>query len=199
MNRRGFVERAFAPFSGFRNAKGVTVGETPAERRRRRFANVLLRTHKGAAVRFYDDLLKDKTVLINFMYTNCADRCPLTTAKLAQVQRILGNRSGRDVFMYSISIDPEHDTPPALRQYARAFGAKPGWLFLTGEAHDIRSIRANFGDDPNLAFSGSNHLNLVAYGVEPLERWGGFPAWIEPESMVRYFSWIQPNGARPRL
>src|SRR5262249_24474017 len=123
-------------------------------------------------VRFYDDLLRNKTVLINFMFTHCTERCPLTSSKLAQVQRLLGARLGRDVFMYSMTVDPLRDTPDVLRSYASVFNARPGWLFLTGEPSDIRSVRANFGDDPSLAFDASQHLNLIAFGNEPFERWG---------------------------
>jgi len=81
------------------------------DRRRSRFPNVPLQTHEHQEVRFYDDLLKDKTVLITFMYTECKDACPLTTATLVQVQQAFGARVGRDIFMYSISVDPERDTP----------------------------------------------------------------------------------------
>ncbi len=78
------------------------------------FPNVPLVTHEGKSVRFFDDLIKDKVVLINFVYTSCEDSCPLETARLAVVQRILGDRVGRDVFMYSITVDPETDTPEVL-------------------------------------------------------------------------------------
>src|SRR2546426_8676669 len=71
-----------------------------AERRRRRFLNVALTTHEGKTVRFYDDLVKDKTVLLNFFYTNCVNEaiCPLSTANLVRVQKLLASRMGRDVF-----------------------------------------------------------------------------------------------------
>jgi protein SCO1 len=167
-----------------------------AERRRRRFANVPLQTHDGATVRFYDDLLKDKMVLIQFMYTNCTEQCPLTTMKLVEVQRLLARRADPDVHIYSITVDPQRDTAAVLRGYARMHGAKAGWLFLTGQPGDILQVRANFGDDPALTFGASNHLNLIAYGLEPLERWGGFPAWTEPATMVRLLTAIEPAGAR---
>src|SRR5262249_39406059 len=96
------------------------------------FPNVELVTHEGKRVRFFDDLLKDKTVVLNFIYTSCPDACPLETAKLAEVQAILGDRVGVDTFFYSISIDPQHDTPEVLADYAKRFRAGPGWLFLTG-------------------------------------------------------------------
>lgn len=65
-------------------------------RRRSRFPNVVLRTQENMEVRFYDDLLRNKTVLINFMYTACKDDCLLATANLALVQRILGSRIGKE-------------------------------------------------------------------------------------------------------
>ncbi|HSB81846.1 MAG TPA: SCO family protein [Candidatus Methylomirabilis sp.] len=172
-------------------------GMTPEERRRHRFPNILLHTQDAKSVRFYDDLLKDKTVLINFMYTSCTDDCPLTTANLVQVQQALEPHLGRDFFMYSISVDPTHDTPAVLKKYATTFGVKPGWLFLTGTTEDIRALRKTFGDNPALNFRQSQHLNLLAYGIEPLERWGGCPALADPKWIVRYLAWLDPQGERP--
>src|SRR5688500_13057027 len=68
-----------------------------------RLPNVILRTHRNQAVRFYDDLVRDKVVVISFMYTRCAGRCPLTIAAVRQMQEALGSRAGRDVFLYSIT------------------------------------------------------------------------------------------------
>lgn len=163
------------------------------ERRRRRFANVSLRTHEGRTVRFYDDLLKDKAVVVQFLYTQCTLRCPKTTATLREMQKLLGGRVGRDIFMYSITVDPGHDTPAVLRAYARETGARPGWVFLTGDRADIGLVRRNFGDDPSLTFDNSNHLNLIAYGVEAMERWGSMPAWTEPATMVKLVTAIVPE------
>src|SRR5258708_36042134 len=63
------------------------------------FPNVTLVTQDGKTVRFYEDLLKGKMVLINFIYTKCRDSCPLDTAKLAQRQRLVGQRVRRIVFV----------------------------------------------------------------------------------------------------
>src|SRR5438093_1191352 len=95
------------------------------------FPNVPLITQDGTTVHFYDDLLKGKKVAINLIYTSCKDECPLETARLVQVQQLLSDRVGKDVFFYSISIDPEQDTPAVLKAYAEKFGVGPGWLFLT--------------------------------------------------------------------
>jgi protein SCO1 len=172
-------------------------GTSSEERRRNRFPNVVLHTQEGKAVRFYDDLLKDRMVLISFMYTDCAENCPITTANLLQVQKAMESRVGRDFFMYSITVNPEHDTPAVLREYAMRVGVKPGWLFLTGEKEDILGLRRHFGDDPTLEFAKSQHLNLLTYGIEPLERWGGCPALASPKWIVRYLSWLDPKGERP--
>jgi len=168
-----------------------------ADRRRSRFPNVPLQTHAHQEVRLYDDLLKDKTVLINFMYTACQDACPLTTATLVQVQYALGARVGRDIFMYSISVDSEHDTPEALGKYAKRFAVQPGWLFLTGAKANIARIRASFGDNPSLEARQSNHLSVIRLGIEPLERWAGCPTWSTPKTIIRYLAWMEPNGQRP--
>src|SRR5207247_11194416 len=85
------------------------------------FPNVPLITQDGATVRLYDDLLKGKSVAINVMYTSCKDECPLETARLGQVQRLLGDRVGKEIFFYSISIDPKRDKPHALQAYAQWF------------------------------------------------------------------------------
>src|SRR5207249_180041 len=94
--------------------------------RRRNFPNIALTTHEGEQVRFYDDLVKDKFVTINMMYTTCKAICPLTTANLVRVQKLLGDRVGSDLFMYSITLDPKQDTPEVLKEYAKTFGVEPG-------------------------------------------------------------------------
>ena len=108
--------------------------------------NVPLVTQDGQTVRLYDDLIKDKIVLINFMYASCKEVCPLATARMAQVQKELGDHVGRDIFLYSITLDPLHDTPAVLKQHARAFHAGPGWLFLTGTPDDIAVVRYKLGE-----------------------------------------------------
>ena len=109
------------------------------------FPNIPLVTHEGQEVRFYDDLIADKVVAINFIFTSCPDSCPAETAKLVAVQRELGDRVGRDIFMYSISIDPEYDTPEILKAYREKFAIKPGWTFLTGDENDIILLRKRLG------------------------------------------------------
>jgi len=119
------------------------------------FPNVVLTTQDGKQVHFWDDLMKDRKVLVNFIYTECGASCPLETAKLVQVQEILGDRMGKDIFFYSLSLDPKHDTPAVLKAYAEKFHAGPGWLFLTGKKADIELVRAKLGQ---AAAPGQNEL-----------------------------------------
>src|SRR6185295_12595619 len=104
------------------------------------FPNVELTTQDGKKVHFYDDLIKGKVVAIELIYTTCKYNCPLETARMVQVQKLLGVRMGKDVFFYSITIDPEHDTAEALKEYASKYHVGPGWTFLTGKPADIKLI-----------------------------------------------------------
>jgi protein SCO1 len=109
------------------------------------FPNLPLVNQDGVTVRLYDDLLKGKNVAVNVMYTGCTAVCPLETANLARVQRILGDRVGKDIFFYSISIDPLNDTPQALKAFTKKFDIAPGWQFLTGKPADIEIIVRKLG------------------------------------------------------
>src|SRR5437899_10436998 len=100
------------------------------------FPNVPLITQDGTTVHFYDDLLKGKKVAINLIYTSCKDECPLETARLVQLQQLLSDRVGKDVFFYSITIDPQQDTPAVLKPYAEKFGVGPRCLFRIGKEDD---------------------------------------------------------------
>ena len=134
------------------------------------FPNVELTTQDGETVRFFDDLIEDKVVLINFIYTSCVDTCPMETAQLVQVQKILGERLGKDVFFYSISIDPEHDTPEVLKEYKDRFRAN--WTFLTGNSADITELRKKLGLYIEEIQDGSNNHNVnMIIGNQATGRW----------------------------
>lgn len=110
------------------------------------FTNLPLVTSDGEEVAFFDDVLKDRIVVVNFFYTECTDYCSLTTARLAQVYEWLGERMGRDIFFVSITLDPEKDTPEKLATFKRGFGADRGWTFLTGSRANIDTIRFKLGE-----------------------------------------------------
>ena len=89
--------------------------------------------------------------------------------------------------MLSISVDPEHDSPPALKEYAEAHHTKPGWLFLTGDPEDIKKLRWSMGIrdlDPTIDADFTQHGNLLTYGNERTGRWMSIPAVIKPKQIV---------------
>lgn len=110
------------------------------------FGEVDVVTHRGEQASFYRDLVRDRIVVINFIYTECPDICSLSTARLAQVADWLGDRLGRDIFFLSITLDPENDTPEKLAEFARAFGGHEGWTFLTGAAADLDLLGHKLGE-----------------------------------------------------
>jgi protein SCO1/2 len=168
----------------------------PRERiRQKYFPNVALTTHEGKLVRFYDDLIRDRTVMINFMYVNCGDGgCPVTTHTLAKVHKLLGDRVGRDVFMYSITLDPENDSPAALRKYAKSHHADlPGWTFLRAEPRDTEVLRRKLGfydRDPVVDRDKSSHASMVRYGNEPRQRWAMSSTLVPAQSIARVIGWV---------
>lgn len=150
------------------------------------FPDLVLRTQDDERVRLYTDLLAGKTVLVHFFYGDGRDGlCPAVTANLVQLQRLLGERCGRDVFMYSFTLAPE--APARLRAYRASYPITAGWTFLTGSAADLALCRARFGvadPDPALDREPARHVNLVLLGNEPHERWLGLPALSSPGALL---------------
>ena len=136
------------------------------------FPNTELVTHEGKKVRFFDHLIENKIVAVNFIYTSCPDTCPLETAQLVRVQNILGERLGKDIHFYSISIDPEHDTPQVLSNYRKMF--KANWTFLTGNKQEIVELRKKLGlyiDGIDNGPNKNNHNVSMIIGNQKTGRW----------------------------
>jgi len=94
----------------------------------------------GKAVHFYSDLVKGKTVVINFIFTTCTTICPPLAATFARVQKEMGDKTGRDVHFISISVDPLTDTPERLKAWGAKFKAGFGWTFVTGDKQEIDKL-----------------------------------------------------------
>ena len=159
------------------------------------FPDVVLLDQDARPVRFYDDLLRgDHVTAINFIFTQCADICPATTANLARVQALLGERLGREVRMASISIDPARDTPAILKAYAAGFGARRGWQFFTGRPPDIERVRRRMGAverDAQRDADRTQHTGMVVYGSEARGRWGRVSAMADPARIAENLTrWI---------
>jgi protein SCO1/2 len=77
--------------------------------------------------------------IADFIFTRCPDVCPILTSRMRELQRTLEG-SQPAIGLVSISVDPVHDTPEVLRNYATAHAAGPGWGFVTGERAAIASL-----------------------------------------------------------
>ena len=158
----------FAPIAV---ALGLVFGTAQAQQEKAReyFTDTPLLTESGRAIRFYSDALKDKVVLINFVFTQCGDTCPLITARLVQVKRELGDAFGRDVRFISISVDPEHDRPEDLARFARKFDAvHPEWWFLTGDKDNVDLVVKKLGA---YTVERESHLTAIIIGDAAGSRW----------------------------
>ena len=162
----------------------------------RYFPNFELTTHESKKVHFYDDLIKDKIVVINFMYARCEGICVPITQNLKRVQNLLGKRVGRDIFMYSITLKPEEDSPEKLKHYVQMHKLKPGWTFLTGNPEQIQTLRRKLGfydGKAKLDKDVTNHIGMIRYGNEAKQWWAMCPGQANPPWIVESILWMDPK------
>jgi len=180
--------------------KTFKAAESSREKLRKRyFPNFELTTHEGQKVRFYDDLIKDKIVVINFMYAKCEGVCMPITMNLKRVQNLLGGRVGKDIFMYSITLKPEEDSPQALKKYVQMHRIKPGWTFLTGKPDEITTLRRSLGfkdAKAKLDQDLTNHTGMVKYGNEVRQWWAMFPGKANAPWIVESILWMDGPNAK---
>ncbi len=155
-------------------AFGTLLGAQPALAEESRWGkeylpNVEVVDQDRRQLKFYDDLIKGKIVVISFVYTSCNSICPLTIARLAEVQETLGEAMGREIYFVSISIDPIPDTPEKLKEYAGAFKIGPGWSFITGDPEHIDLIRYKLGERSGKAIA--QHKNEVLMFNDATGEW----------------------------
>lgn len=135
----------------------------------------------GKAVKFKSDVIGDRTVAINFIYTTCTTVCPLLSQVFSQVQDKLGDRLGKEVVLISVSVDPKTDIPRRLKDLARKYHAKPGWVFLTGEKNNVDKILSGLGA---YAADFRNHSTKVLVGNGHSGRWTNLYGVASPEDIL---------------
>jgi len=128
-------------------AGGVSADEAASEEKARNyFTDLEVIDQNGQRLRFYSDVLKDRVVLINFIFTNCQDACPMITQKLIQVRKLLDDSVTDDIWFVSISIDPARDTPEAMKAFAEKQGVDQSrWVFVTGAKENLDYIVKKLG------------------------------------------------------
>ena len=155
------------------------------------FTDTKLIDQHGRERRFFSDVLHGKTVVINFVYTNCGDACPLITHKLAAVKQKSGELFGKDLRFVSISIDPERDTPESLRKFAKKFDADhPEWVFLTGPKESVMAVVKKLG-----AWTGNveSHSTMLLAGNVAAARWRKLKPELPPEVLAETLQLIARN------
>ncbi len=198
MNRRNFLSAAgLLPMAAALPAGAAALhGAVPpaagrplsTAARRGWLPNVPLVAHTGETFNFYDDLVRDRIVLLNFFVVACTEgRCPAVNQNLRKVQDMMGERMGKDVFFYSITLEPQKDTQPILKEYAEdIFEAGPGWLFLTGTQANVDHLRRRQGfvdPDPERDADVSNHSSTGRVIMDSKDRWAMVPLLTSPRNI----------------
>jgi len=146
------------------------------------FSDVELINQDGQKMRFYSDVLKDKVVIINTFFGTCTSVCPPMNRNLEKVQEALGERLGKDAFIVSLSVDPEVDTPPRLKDYSRRFHARPGWIFLTGKKENVDWALYKLGQ---YVESKDDHSTIIIIGNEPKGLWKKAMGLAKPVELIK--------------
>jgi protein SCO1/2 len=145
------------------------------------FTDVVLTDQDGKPVRLYSDVLQGKTIVVESFFTTCAGTCPLMNSTFAKIQDAVGDRLGKDVFLVSITVDAENDTPAKLKEYAAHMKARPGWMFLTGKKENVDQALLKLGLSTE---SRETHKNLFIVGNEPKGLWKKVFGLGKPEEIV---------------
>jgi cytochrome oxidase Cu insertion factor (SCO1/SenC/PrrC family) len=175
------------------SARAEAPAADPDARARGYFTDTVLVTQDGKEVRFYSDVLKDRIVVINFIFTRCPSACPLLTAKLTRIRDALGDRFGNEVQFVSISVDPAFDTPEELRRFAdRNRAAHPGWTFLTGTKASVDLVVKRLGQ---YAEEIEDHSTTFIAGNVRKAHWAKLRPDLPPEAVVEHLKRLAEPAA----
>lgn len=154
--------------------------------------NEPVQDHDGRDLRFVDDVIGDKLVVLTVMYTSCTTVCPVTTALLSQVQGALGARQGKEVELISLTVDAPTDTPARLKAYAAKVGARPGWSWITGKKPAVNKILEGI-DAWTADFT--QHPSMVLVGDPQTKSWQRFYGFPSPHKIVAAVDQLQTARA----
>lgn len=144
--------------------------------------DAMLVTQHGKEVSLRNDVVGDKIVVVDFVYTTCTTVCPVLSAVFAQVQNELGERLGDEVTMVSISVDPLRDTPARMKNYASKLGAGDDWVWLTGRKQTVTEVLEEFGAyTPNF----EDHPSMILVGDGKHGKWARFLGFPSADQIVR--------------
>jgi protein SCO1 len=166
--------------------------------------NALFRTQDDKEVRFYDDIVKGRQVMVMMMYASCETFCPAATMRMVELHRqTLASRMGKDLFMVNISLKPEEDDPATLKAYAEMHGALlPGWTFLTGSRFDVDTLRYKFFSHDHIGIDADvdQHAGLMKIINDPVGRWFHADVFASTRTLLQHIQWSDtPKSLAERL
>jgi protein SCO1 len=148
--------------------------------------DVSLVDQDGRPVHFYSDLVKNRVVAMNFVFTTCTTICPPMGATFAKLQKLL---AGKDVHLISVSVDPATDTPERLKAWAGKFGASPGWTLVTGDRNEVTRLLKALGV---YTAAIGDHSPLVLLGNDAAHRWTRAYGLAPPAKLAELISQLAP-------
>ncbi|HEX7176507.1 MAG TPA: SCO family protein [Pyrinomonadaceae bacterium] len=146
------------------------------------FTDVELVNQDGQKVRFYSDVLKGKTVVVNAFFTTCTSVCPPMNRSMEKIQEAFGDRVGKDVFLVSLTVDPATDTPVRLKEYAAKFHAGQGWMFLTGKKENLDWALYKLGQ---YVENKDDHKTVIIIGNEATGLWKKAFGMAKVEELIK--------------
>jgi protein SCO1/2 len=146
-----------------------------------KYGDAQLLTQEGRKLKLKSEVFADRIVVLDFAYTSCTTVCPVLSAVLVKVQDQLGDKSGKEVQLVTITVDPARDTPARLKQYAAKHGAKPAWLWLTGPTGTVNEVLKGFGAyAPNF----EDHPAMILVGDPVSGNWTRFYGFSDPKDIL---------------
>lgn len=156
------------------------VGEKPTAVKVK-YDDSVLTDQFGKQQKLKTDVFGDRIVVMDFIYTTCTTICPVLSALMSKVQNELGDGARGEVQFVSLSVDPARDTPAKMKEYAGKYGAKPGWLWLTGPTGRVNEVLKGFGAyAPNF----EDHPPLILVGDTRSGNWTRFFGFSDPKDVI---------------
>jgi protein SCO1 len=181
------------------NAKQARQEQSPAVREinvagsgRIKVPDLLLSDQDGRKVRFYSDLIHDKVVVLNFVYTSCYYRCTRQGKIFSDLQSLLGERLGKSVILISVTTDPAKDTPAQLKAWSKRFNVQPGWTLVTGDVPSMNSLLLPFTGSPS---GGGIHLPATFIGNDKTGKWISGSGNFTPQELLSAVDFVTKNAA----
>jgi protein SCO1 len=158
-------------------------------------ADTALLDQDGRNVRFKSDVIGERIVIVDFIYTSCTTVCPVISAVMAQARDRLGARLGRQVGMVTVTVDPVRDTPARLKEYGARLGSSPGWSWITGPKPQVDEVLRAFGAyAPNFV----DHPPLVLVGDAKTGKWLRFYGFPSPDQLLAAVGDLTAARGKPR-